>query len=153
MKGITTIIVIIAIIVVAFFMLKDGTTPETSTEDSVEQAQTVEGSDNISDVVVEIDDTAIDTTAEIIVVTYSNEGFAPKEIDVAVGQTVRFVNESSGNMWVASAVHPSHTVLPEFDEKKSIGNGEVYEFTFTKAGAWEYHNHVKPSAGGKVNVE
>ena len=86
-------------------------------------------------------------------VTYVDNKFSPKEIVVSQGQIVRFVNESSGNMWVASAVHPSHTVLPEFDDKKSVGAGENYEFTFTEAGKWKYHNHLNPSKGGTVTVE
>lgn len=155
MKGLITIIVIIAIAVVAFFILRDGTGPEVLPQDINEQAQLIEGgtNDGSADVVVETVDTAIDTTGEVIVVTYSDDGFTPKEVNVAVGQTVRFVNESSGNMWVASDNHPSHEIMPEFDDKKSIVNSENYEFTFTKIGKWSYHNHVKPSAIGTVIVK
>ena len=56
-------------------------------------------------------------------------------------------------MWVASAFHPTHEEFPEFDHKKSVGNGESYDFTFMKVGEWAYHNHVKPNAFGKVIVE
>lgn len=151
MKGIITIIVIIAIAVVAFFTLRDDAsdtadvaTGETAIEESV---------GDVADIDVEINNAPIDTTAEVIVVTYSDSGFAPKEISVSVGQTVRFVNESSGNMWVASAVHPEHSILPEFDDKKAVSAGENYEFTFAKIGKWNYHNHIKPSATGTVIVE
>lgn len=151
MKGIITIIVIIAIAVVAFFTLRDGAsdtadvaTGETAVEESV---------GDVADIDVEINNAPIDTTAEVIVVTYSDSGFAPKEILVSSGQTVRFVNESKDNMWVASAVHPGHTILPEFDDKKAVGAGENYEFTFTKIGKWNYHNHIKPNATGTVIVE
>lgn len=151
MKGLITIVIIIAIIAVGFLLLRDGTTEDNA--EGVTQEMTTEENGDSVDMVVELGDAPIDTTAEVIVVTYSDSGFAPKEITVSAGQTVRFVNESSGNMWVASAVHPTHEVLPEFDDKKSVGNGENYEFTFTEVGEWGYHNHVNPSAFGKVIVE
>jgi hypothetical protein len=55
-------------------------------------------------------------------------------------------------MWVASAVHPTHLLLPGFDELKSTGKGGTYEYTFVKVGTWQYHNHVNPSDTGSVVV-
>lgn len=166
MKGIITIIIIIIIIVVGFLMLKDNTELKDSTNNVIGQAQLIEGEvgGDISDTIIEIDDSAIDTTAEIIVVTYNDKGFTPKDINIAVGQVVRFVNESSGNMWVASAQHPAHIVYsgtslkdhcPDtdgtaFDQCES---SDEYEFTFMKVGEWGYHNHVNPSNFGKVIVK
>ncbi|HJL55732.1 MAG: cupredoxin domain-containing protein [Candidatus Pacebacteria bacterium] len=150
MKGIITIIIIIIIIAVGFFLLQDGTTEDAGT---VTNEMTTEETGDTADMIVEDEDTALDTTAEVIVVTYTSSAFSPKDIAVSAGQTVRFVNESSGNMWVASDEHPTHTVLPEFDNKESVGNGENYEFVFTETGEWNYHNHVNPSAVGTVTVE
>lgn len=155
MKGIITIVIIIAIAIVGFLLLRDGTMEDVDVNDTSEALTDDVGIGDSSDMVVELGDAPadIDTTAEIIVVTYDDGGFTPKEISVSQGQTVRFVNKSSGNMWVASDIHPSHEILPEFDNKKSIGNGENYEFTFTKVGVWKYHNHIKPSSVGTVIVE
>lgn len=86
------------------------------------------------------------------VVTYTDTGFGPSSIVVAAGTIVTFVNESGKGMWVASDVHPTHLLLPEFDAKKSLGKGASYEFTFMKVGTWRYHNHVNPSDGGTVVV-
>ena len=151
MKGIITIIIIIAIIVAGFFLLRDGTSDNAAIV--TQEAITEESVGDAVDMIVELGDAPIDTTAEIIVVTYIDKEFSPKEIAVALGQTVRFVNESSGNMWVASDVHPSHEILPEFDNKEAVGNGESYEFTFTEIGQWNYHNHVNPVAIGTITVE
>ena len=87
-----------------------------------------------------------------LVVTYTDTGFAPSPLMVSVGQTVTFVNESTGGMWVASAVHPTHSVLPGFDQKKSVAKGASYEYMFLKVGTWKYHNHVKPSDTATVVV-
>ncbi len=87
-----------------------------------------------------------------VVVTYTENGFDSREVTVKQGTTVVFVNRSSGWMWVASAPHPLHTNLLGFDELTGVGSGESYEYTFTKAGSWGYHNHVAPQDTGKVIV-
>lgn len=90
--------------------------------------------------------------AERTVATYTDSGFSPNPVTVKVGALVTFVNESSGAMWVASAVHPTHQLLPGFDQLKSVAKGGTYEYAFTKVGTWKYHNHVSPSDTGSVIV-
>lgn len=85
-------------------------------------------------------------------VSYGPSGFSPNTVTVKKGTTVRFVNEGDADMWVASAVHPTHQVLPGFDQLKSVGKGGVYDYTFTKVGTWKYHNHVAPQDAGSVVV-
>ncbi len=86
------------------------------------------------------------------VVTYTDTGFAPSTVTVKKGTSVTFINGSSGGMWVASAVHPTHQLLPGFDHLKSVAKGGAYGYTFTKVGTWKYHNHVNPSDTGTVAV-
>lgn len=86
------------------------------------------------------------------IVTYTDTGFAPVTVTVKQGTTVTFVNESSDGMWVASAVHPMHQLLPGFDQLASVGNGGTYEYAFGKVGTWKYHNHVNPTETGTVMV-
>lgn len=86
------------------------------------------------------------------VVTLSDSGFAPASVTVKAGTTVTFVNESAGPMWVASDPHPTHTLLPGFDELASVEKGGTYEYTFTKVGTWTYHNHRMPGEKGTVVV-
>ncbi|MDP2655009.1 MAG: hypothetical protein Q8P17_00375 [bacterium] len=111
------------------------------------------------------------TTPEMIVenlipdvtVTYTDQGFSPKSITIPLGTKVIFVNQSTKNMWVASAKHPDHTVYSgtslsqhcpdttnsSFDQ---CSVGTSYTFTFSKAGTWKYHNHVNPSDYGTIIV-
>jgi plastocyanin len=86
------------------------------------------------------------------VVTYTDSGFAPQPLSIKKGSTVTFVNESSRGMWVASGVHPTHQLLPGFDQLSTSPKGGTYEYVFTKVGTWKYHNHVNPSDGGTVVV-
>ncbi len=86
------------------------------------------------------------------VITFTNEGFSPKQIEIKAGQSVRFINNSSLGMWVASNPHPTHEIYSELNEGKTVGRGGYYDFTFNKVGSWGYHNHVAPSKGGVVIV-
>jgi len=89
---------------------------------------------------------------ERTVVTYTGNGFAPNPVTVRVGAIVTFVNESTGGMWVASDVHPTHQILPGFDQLTSVQKGGMYEYTFDKVGTWRYHNHTNPQDAGSVVV-
>lgn len=85
-------------------------------------------------------------------VAYTDTGFAPKTVTVKKGTNITFINSSSKSMWVASAVHPTHQLLPGFDQLKSVSVGGSYEYTFEKVGTWKYHNHVQASDTGTVVV-
>jgi plastocyanin len=95
------------------------------------------------------------------VVTYKDNGYSPSTINVKVGTTVTFKNESSQSMWTASGMHPTHTLYPTtggcigstFDACKGIQTGESWSFKFDIAGSWKYHNHLNPSHFGTVVVE
>jgi plastocyanin len=89
---------------------------------------------------------------ERMVVTYTDTGFAPKPLKVVKGTKVTFVNESSRGMWVASDVHPTHQLLPGFDQLSTVSKNGVYEYVFEKVGTWKYHNHVNPTDTGTVIV-
>lgn len=85
-------------------------------------------------------------------VVYGASGFASNSVSVKKGTTVVWTNQSQGGMWVASAVHPTHQLLPGFDQLKSVAAGGTYEYTFDKVGTWKYHNHVQPSDTASVVV-
>lgn len=97
-------------------------------------------------------------------VSFNGTSFSPAEVRIAKGGTVSWINASDKDMWVGSAAHPSHTVYsgtslrehcaegatPSFDQCQG---GTNYSFTFEKTGTWGYHDHLTPSATGKVIVE
>lgn len=85
-------------------------------------------------------------------VRYTDKGFVPDKVEVPVGSTVEFINESSTDMWVASVPHPAHSKLPTFDQFRLYKKGAIYRYVFEKKGTWEYHDHINPSTGGVVVV-
>lgn len=86
-------------------------------------------------------------------IVYGDSGFSPNSITVKAGDTVMFKNDSSRDMWVASAPHPVHTDYPGFDAKKGYKKGETYSFIFDKVGTWKFHNHLNPTDFGSVTIE
>ena len=85
-------------------------------------------------------------------IVMNENGFSPATITVPKGTLVVFSNKGSRPHWPASAVHPTHELLPGFDALRGIAPGESYSFTFTKAGTWKYHDHLNPSRTGSVTV-
>ncbi len=99
-------------------------------------------------------------------ITYNGSSFSPANVTIAKGGTVTWVNQGSGSMWVASGVHPTHTLYDGTNEQAhcaagytgpapfdQCGNGSNFTFTFDKTGSFQYHNHLNPSANGTVVVQ
>jgi len=85
-------------------------------------------------------------------VTYTDGGFSPASVTIANGESVTWVNNSTGRMWVASNPHPTHTDLPGFDEKAFVDPGGSWTYTFMVTGTHGYHNHANPSQMGIIVV-
>ena len=83
----------------------------------------------------------------------TDEGFSPETLTINEGDTIIFINQSSGKMHIASDPHPAHTKYPEFDQKNSVDAGGTYSFTFDKVGTWGFHNHNNPSMTGTIVVQ
>ena len=101
------------------------------------------------------------------IIIYSDGGYLLNILNINLGATVTFKNESSRTMWTASDFHPSHIIYggtslgehcPDingaaFDSCVGIQPGNSWNFTFNKIGSWNYHNHLKPSDTGTIIVE
>lgn len=109
-------------------------------------------------------DVSINTPTSATITYYNGTGFSPSEVTIKKGGTVHWVNNSDGEMWVASAQHPSHTAYSGTTRQEhcpdtsgtafdQCASGNSYSFTFGKTGTWGFHNHVNSSAWGKVIVE
>ena len=161
------IIIILGIIVIGgYFLLKgpeataptDGINiPEEEATEPVSSEMPVIGEEGVEEMVV----------VNEKIITYSSAGFSLGELRVKAGETVTWKNESTQNMWVASAMHPTHmlysgTSLSEhcpdplgtaFDACAGAPPGGSWSFVFEKTGTWGYHDHLHPTLFGKVVVE
>lgn len=101
-----------------------------------------------------------------IVVQIGANGFDPKSLEIAQGDTVVFENAGDEPHWPASNIHPTHRLYPEsgsefcgtdqepssFDACGALMPGDSYSFTFNYPGLWRFHDHLHPEFSGKVNV-
>jgi plastocyanin len=86
-----------------------------------------------------------------VMVDYNN-GYTPATFTIKKGTKVTFHNKGTGQMWPASAPHPTHTDYPEFDPKKAIASGQSWSFTFDKTGTFRFHDHLNSSKFGSITV-
>jgi plastocyanin len=130
-------------------------TPTTTTNDTMDTGSGVDAGVSVS----------VDTTPMTATITYNGTSYSPSTVTIKKGGTVTWVNSSGGQMWVASAQHPTHTVYsgtnrtahcpdPENNDfDQCAGSTGDFSFKFDKAGSWGYHDHINASAFGKVVVE
>jgi plastocyanin len=90
---------------------------------------------------------------ETATISMTDTGFVPSTLTVDAGTTVIFVNDGQALHWPASAVHPTHEILPEFDSQRGVATGETYAYTFTQPGTWNFHDHLNAEFVGTITVE
>jgi plastocyanin len=78
------------------------------------------------------------------VITIDNFTFTPKELTVAVGTTIKWVNHDD----------IPHTVVEKKTtfRSKALDTDDSYSFTFTSAGTFDYFCGLHPHMVGKVIV-
>ena len=74
--------------------------------------------------------------------TFTAQGISPSQLNIKVGDTVKFINQDSAAHWPASDPHPTHTICPGFDALRGLAKGESYSFKFTVAKTCPFHDHL-----------
>ena len=152
-NAVGTIIVLIIVVVGGWFLLSKNPTDAPSTI-ITDQAP------------ITATETADIPPPSPTIIVYNDEGFSPSSVTIPLGTTVTFVNQSTNDMWVASAMHPTHIIYsgtslsqhcPDtdnstFDECQGDAPGSSFSFTFTKEGTWNYHDHLTTPRFGTVIV-
>ena len=98
-------------------------------------------------------------------IMHSSTGFSKNTVTIEQGETVLWESRS-GDMWIASDQHPTHTEYSDTSVAEHCENGDQntaafdqcstgnsFSFTFSKTGEWSYHNHVAPGQTVTVIVE
>jgi len=134
------IVILIIIIVGAYFIIKSAT--------------------KSSMPVLQVSENKTSVTKESVI-TYTDDGYSPSDLEIKAGETVVFKNESSQSMWPASAMHPTHKDYPTtggclgsaFDVCMGVQPGDSWSFKFDIAGNWKYHDHLSPKNFGAIIVK
>lgn len=119
----------------------------------VEQIPTTPPTDNQTDGRFSGEDDIMAPDVAVHEISFSGTAFSPANLTIKNGDIVVFKNNSNKNFWPASGPHPSHTNYPEFDAKREMAPGEIFQFKFTKTGSWGFHDHLTPTAFGRIVVE
>lgn len=96
-------------------------------------------------------ETVIVTTQVIHIVTYSEDGFSPKHLEIEKGESVRFENKSDELMWVTH--EDSLGCVEDSNEFDQCSPSTDFEYRFGQKGEWSYFNTLKPEHGGIIRVE
>lgn len=100
---------------------------------------------------------SVGATGASAIVMYTDKGFSPSPLPIAVGTTVTWVNQSSHSMWI-EATGPSGGDCANAQAKSSLnecasaGNGGSYSYTFSQIGTFTYFNHQLESDTGTITV-
>ena len=151
MKNIIYIFVVLALLIASLLSFRNSKEENPPVNEETKNEQVTEGTVTKTEISTETESTQ--TTPSTYEVVYGAEGFSPSTIEIKIGDTVVFKNESGKGMWIASDPHPIHNENPEFDAGISTANGNSWSFTFTKDGTFSYHNHLNSSFKGKVVVD
>ncbi len=168
MKGSTWLWLIVALIVIGGGIWWWTSMPESATDVNIgtnspaTTTDTVGGTNGGVNAGVDVN---VNTAPMTATITYDGSKFTPASVTIKKGGTVTWKNESAGNMWVASAQHPTHTVYDGTSRTEHCAGGgsstafdqcagkkDDYSFKFDKVGSWGFHDHINASAFGKVEV-
>lgn len=81
-----------------------------------------------------------------------SDGYKPKDMSFKLCTKVTFKNDSAEPLWVASDIHPTHGIYPQFDPREPVEAGSEWSFVFYRVGRWKYHDHLNPTIRGVIEV-
>ncbi len=144
-KVLVILVVLIALGGAAFVLTRGGDDSTNQTANSPAQ--------NAGDESTETTETPGGEEAEAdAVITYTDDGFIPDRITVAVGTPITIVNDSSAILDFASDSHPTHRDNSELNVGE-IPSGESRDFTISEPGEWGFHDHYNAVYEGVIIVE
>ena len=96
-----------------------------------------------------------------VLISYTDRGFEPLEATIQKGESIRFTNNSSSGLWVASMGNDAGPQYPgtsncgasRLDTCNALEPLEFWEFTFNEAGDWAFRNNVTQEHVGVILVE
>ena len=94
-------------------------------------------------------------------ISYTDQGFEPNEATIKKGDTVRFTNNASRDVWIASQggevqIYPrtkDGCGTSDLDSCLPFSPQDFWEFTFDTAGDWHVVNNLDKAKSGVVHVK
>lgn len=145
-KYIIVIIAIVFAVWLGFFFKKNA---------AVAPGTPVNGVEEMATTTVKKTTTTKATTPKIGLYTvyYTDRGFSPTMIEVKVGSTITFVNNSSKEMSIASAGIGGFGAVTLFNQTNAVGRGGTFKVSPAGVGAWNYMNRMWQEDKGTIVVK
>lgn len=90
-------------------------------------------------------DTPLDPSPAVPTITITAAGASPKNVEIAVGGRVRFVNEDSAMHMMGSDPHPDHTDCPDINQVGFLLPGQRRETgNLVQPRTCGFHDHERP---------
>ena len=124
------IVVLVAVVVVGYVALRPKTT-------SAPAAPT----------------TTAPTTLALAAVSITSGGFVPATITVHVNQGIVWTNNDTATHEVASDPYPTDNAVAGFNDTQPLATSDTFDFIFSKAGTYTYHDNLHPTTRGTVIVK
>lgn len=140
------------IIIVILLALAGGAFALTQDKDKEPAAKTTTTQETKAEPAAAESATSGQSTSEVTIITYGDNGFSPTKITVKSGTTVTIKNESSHGLQFDSDPHPAHTDNKELNVN-TVSPGASETFVVKRTGTFGYHNHLNPSDTGTIVVE
>ncbi len=128
--------------------LHPTTAPQVSLSEQIR-----EGSALAPELSPELSETLAKSKGFQALVSFTDAGFEPASLTVQAGDTVRFTNNSSENLWIRDA-NTSQTNADRatcesgsFDTCKMLKPQEFWEYTFIAESTWKYGNEFGRRTG------
>jgi plastocyanin len=86
-------------------------------------------------------------------VSITSAGFSPATLQIKSGTQVTWTNMDSANHQVAADPHPTHTSIKDFDSTVVLSKNDTFSFIFSKAGTYNYHDHLNLQTKGTIIVQ
>lgn len=84
-------------------------------------------------------------------ITITSSGASPRNVQIALGTRVLFVNNDSRSHNMTSDPHPSHTDCPDINQVGFLTTGQSRETgNFVTARTCGFHDHDMPSQGNLI---
>jgi plastocyanin len=95
----------------------------------------------------------IENGVAVTIINLTDKGFVPNVVQVARGESIRFVNQTNGSMRISSEYFEDTPLVKSFEQEKTVGKGGTFQLSVSEAGVWSYHNLDSEGVSGVVYVQ
>ena len=91
--------------------------------------------------------------AAIVNITRNASSFSPSSVTITVGDQIKWINSSGGDIQPSSNPHPDHTNYTALNMSVISNNSSSTTGALNNTGTWGYHDHLNDGVGGTIVIQ